>query len=76
MQLLQGVVAYTSMLIAVILFYVYETFMLSKGYTVALANRVCTWYKGNVVLIHKHKLVIIKVVFISRNRWSSYMFFV
>ena len=29
----------------------YETFMLSKGYTVALANRVCTWYKGNVVLI-------------------------
>ena len=34
--------------------------MLSKGYTVAIANRVCTWYKGNVVLIYKHKLVIIK----------------
>ena len=36
--------------------------MLSKGYTIALANQVCTWYKGNVVLIYKHKLIIMKVV--------------
>jgi len=37
-------------------FFVYETFMLSKGYTTALANRVCTWYKGNVVLIYELKV--------------------
>ena len=56
-------------------FFVYETFILSKGYTIALANRVCTRYTGNVVLIYKHKLIIMKVVLKSGNRWSSYVFF-
>ena len=43
--------------------------MLSKGYTIALANRVCTWYKGNVVSIYKRKfkLIIMKVVLKSRQ---------
>ena len=27
------------------IFFFYETFMLSKGYTIAWANRVCTYYK-------------------------------
>ena len=42
-------------------FFVYETFMLSKGY--AIANRVCTYYKMNSdvggAAINKYNLITI-----------------
>jgi len=39
-------VFFVVVVVGLFFFFVYETFMLSKGYPIALANQVCTWYKG------------------------------